>query len=119
MFLAASPASTSTTNSLRFNKFVSGGQTFNVSGTCTLQSGGILFGGAGDATISGGTLATAGEMIVHTFVSNQYVINSAISAPSGLTKGGPAQLTLGGSTSGIGGPVNAVTGTILRITGNG
>ena len=52
-------------------------------------------------------------MFIHNYsFGHDVVINSAISAPAGLTKAGVQQLTLGGNTAGIGGPVNVNQGGI-------
>src|SRR5207249_1921761 len=102
-----------TTNSLRINTSLV--QTLDFGGPFTLQSGGILIGfSARDVTFTGlGTLTTPGELFVHTYNSGDAtIINSPISAPGGLTKAGPGTLTLGGTTSGIGGPVNVNQGSI-------
>src|SRR5205823_6386430 len=84
-----------TTNSLRFSSAV----TAVLSGTNTIQSGGIVvasFGGV--ATMTGGTLASGtGELIVHTH--SDLTINSSLDLPGGLTKNGVFYLKLGGQTS--------------------
>jgi hypothetical protein len=93
------PATTFTTNSLRFD---TANTTLTLTGTNTLQSGGILitsnniFG----ATISGGTLASGvNELIVHAY--GEITINSSITASNGLMKTGFGTLTFGGATLGL------------------
>jgi autotransporter-associated beta strand protein len=109
--------SSTSTNSLRFRFTYSAGQTLDLgASTLTLQSGGILFTSSGDSRINGGTLATAGELILQ--IQNGGHVNqisSTISAPGGLTTGGFGTLTLSGNTTGIDGPVNANVGN-LRFT---
>ncbi|HEX4591736.1 MAG TPA: hypothetical protein VH120_17495, partial [Gemmataceae bacterium] len=89
-----------TTNSLRFN---TGSPTLTLSGTNTLQSGGILVTPlATAATITGGTLTApgSGELIVHQYSQASpnfsLTINSTLVSTAGLTKTGVALLTLGG-----------------------
>jgi fibronectin-binding autotransporter adhesin len=100
-------------NSLRF---VANGLTLNLSGTLTLQSGGILLpSNVSTATITGGTLASSqNELIAHVYGSD-LTIGSAINVSNGLTKTGPGILTLAGFTFGVGGPVNVNRGD-LRVT---
>jgi autotransporter-associated beta strand protein len=89
-----------TTSTLRFNTPV----TAVLSGTNTIQSGGILVSAAGHlSVITGGTLTSGtNEFIVHTH--GGLTINSAMTLPGGLTLadyGGG--LTLGGPISWVGG----------------
>src|SRR5205085_3276214 len=84
-----------TTNSLRFN---TGNLTLTLSGTNTLQSGGILVTpSAVGGTITGGTLTapSSGELIVHQYSSGPFTINSALVSTAGLTTTGVGTLTLG------------------------
>jgi autotransporter-associated beta strand protein len=99
-----------TTNTLRFNTPV----TAVLSGTNTVQTGGILVSAAGDqSTISGGTLTSGtGELIVHAF--SRLTINSSLSLASGLTQTGGAALTLGGQTNWPGGaPLTINYGSVI------
>ena len=82
-----------TTNTLRFNVPV----TAVLSGTNTIQSGGILVSN-GQSVITGGILTSGtGELIVHTF--GGLTINSSLNLTGGLTKTGSSILTLAGQTS--------------------
>jgi T5SS/PEP-CTERM-associated repeat protein/autotransporter-associated beta strand protein len=96
------------TNSLRFSGY---GVTLTLSGTNTLQSGGILV-PLGFATITGGTLSVpgAGELFAHAY--GELHLNSAIVAPGGLTKSGTGDLYLGGTNSGLTGPININRGNL-------
>jgi autotransporter-associated beta strand protein len=106
-----------TTNSLRFN---TGNVTLTLSGTNTLQSGGILVtqnAHNSPVTITGGTLTAPGpgELIVHAY--GGIVINSAIISAAGLTKTGVYDtLTLGGTNTGLTGPININTGSLTVTT---
>jgi autotransporter-associated beta strand protein len=104
-----------TTNSLRFNTFNSG---LTLTGTNTLQSGGILVTtNAGITSISGGTLTSSvNEIIVHAY-SDTYIY-SAISASAGLTKAGPFTLYLDGNNGGLTGPININRGHLTVYTTN-
>jgi autotransporter-associated beta strand protein len=105
-------------NSLR----VSGGLTFlTLQGTNTLQSGGILvtasISGITDS-ISGGALTapSSGELIVHQYSQQGFIINSALISTVGLTKTGPYSLTLGGTNTGLTGPINVNRGGLSITT---
>jgi autotransporter-associated beta strand protein len=106
-----------TTNSLRFN---TGNVTLTLSGTNTIQSGGILVtqnAHNSPVTITGGTLTAPGpgELIVHAY--GGIVINSAIISAAGLTKTGVYDtLTLGGTNTGLTGPINVNTGSLTVTT---
>jgi autotransporter-associated beta strand protein len=104
-----------TTNSLRF---FTGGLALTLSGTNTLQSGGILVTpnvGNSPVTITGGTLASGvNEVIVHAY--GDIMINSAVSATAGLTKAGFGTLTLGGVNTGLTGPINVNRGNLAITT---
>jgi autotransporter-associated beta strand protein len=98
-----------TANSLRFN---SGNATLTLSGTNTLQSGGILVTpNATGGAITGGmlTAANAGELIVHQY-NNSFTINSSLVSAAGLVKTGPGFLTLGGNNPGLTGPIEVNRG---------
>jgi autotransporter-associated beta strand protein len=99
------PPASFTANSLRFN---TGTQTLTLSGTNTLQSGGILVTpNAGVSTITGGTLTApgSGELLVHEY-GGTLSINSNLVSTAGLTKTGPGVLILGGNNTGLTGPIN-------------
>jgi autotransporter-associated beta strand protein len=101
-------------NSLRFN---TPDVTLTLSGTNTVQSGGILVtGNAFGTVISGGTLTPAApnELIVHVY--GDLTINSAISSAAGLTKTGPGPLTLGGFNTGLTGPINVNRGSLTATS---
>ena len=98
---ASSSQSNFTANSLRLSAF---GTTLTLSGTNTLQSGGILATAGSEATITGGTLTApdGGELLVHGYNAFPgFAINSALASTVGLTKTGPGTLTLGGTNTGL------------------
>jgi fibronectin-binding autotransporter adhesin len=103
-----------TVNSLRFS---GSNPVLTLSGTNTLQSGGILVSGNNSGTITGGTLMASGggELIVHQHSSATpgLTINSSIVSTAGLTKTGAGTLTLGGDNSGLTGPVNINRGGLV------
>src|SRR5205823_5625479 len=104
-----------TTNSLRFN---SGNVTLTLSGTNTLQSGGILVTpSAAGGTITGGTLSSpgSGELLVHQYSATPFVINSALVA-SFVTKTGPGTLVLSGANPGLTGGVSVNRGSLTLTT---
>jgi autotransporter-associated beta strand protein len=105
-----------TTNSLRFN---TGSVTLTLSGTNTLQSGGILATpSASGATITGGSLTapSSGELLFHTYGSGPLIINSALVSATGLTKTGPGTLTLEAANPGLTGPINVNRGGLAVTT---
>jgi fibronectin-binding autotransporter adhesin len=110
----ASP-STFTTNSLRFNANNINGTFLTLSGTNTLQSGGILvtpsFSGG---QIQGGTLTApgSGELLIHVYSNNGITVTSSLVSTAGLTKTGPDLLTLAGNNAGLTGPINVNRGGI-------
>src|SRR5207249_4331053 len=95
-----------TANSLRFN--TAGFFTLTLSGTNTLQSGGILVTpSSGFAkTITGGTLNAGGfgDLLFHVY-GGGLTINSALAGDNGLTKTGPGTLTLGGTNTNLSGNI--------------
>ncbi len=102
---SSSPASDSTTNSLRFN---SGSNTVTLSGVNTISSGGILATSAlvnNASTITGGTLrgAAGSDLVVHEYsIGTGLTINSIIadnSSPTALTKTGSGRLSLTGANT--------------------
>jgi autotransporter-associated beta strand protein len=106
-----------TTNSLRFNVQ---NLSLGLTGTNTLQSGGILVtpsGGNDQITGAGATLvAGGGELVVHQYSTLPFTIGAAISATAGLTKAGPGTLTLSGNNTGLTGPINVNRGS-LTVSG--
>jgi autotransporter-associated beta strand protein len=78
-----------TTNSLRFN--VAGARTVTISGTGTINSGGILVTPtvAGNATaITGGTLTAPGDIIVHNYSTGTLTLSSILAQGGNLVKQG-------------------------------
>jgi autotransporter-associated beta strand protein len=102
-----------TVNSLRFN--AASNLTMTLSGTNTLQSGGILVTPtSGGGTITGGSLtASGGELILHDYAPSGFTINSSLVSAVGLTKTGPQNLILGGNNTGLTGPININRGTLI------
>jgi len=110
------PASGSTTNSLRFNS--AGAKALTLSGTNTLQSGGILMtsGNSGAISLTGGTLCSGtGKELVVSQNNTSYgltigsIIANSSSGASALTKSGAGTLTLAGA--------NAYTGATIINNG--
>jgi autotransporter-associated beta strand protein len=108
-----------TTNSLRFN---TPGLTLTLTGTLTLQSGGVLVtpsANSATTTITGGTLSvpSGNDMCVHQY-SRALTISSALVSPTGLTKTGGdfCALLLTGNNSGLTGPVNINRGDLAVTT---
>ena len=109
---ASSSQSGITVNSLRFN---TSGHILSLSGTNTLQSGGILATpNDGGSAIRGGTLTapSSGELLVHQYSGSTFTVNSAVISTAGLTKTGPGMLALGGNNTGLTGPINVSRGGI-------
>src|SRR5205823_14251085 len=105
-----------TTNSLRFN---SGNVTLTLSGTNTLQSGGILVTpSAAGGTITGGTLSSpgSGELLVHQYGPTPFTINSALVSTTGLTKTGPGTLVLAAANPGLTGQIDISRGNLTVTT---
>jgi autotransporter-associated beta strand protein len=103
-----------TTNSLRFNS----SQTLNLTGSNTLQSGGILVTpNAGTVTISGGTLVQS-DLIVHQYGAGPLIINSNLIVGGNLVKTGPGTLTLTGNNPGLTGLITVSRGG-LAVTNTG
>jgi fibronectin-binding autotransporter adhesin len=106
-----------TVNSLRLQNLIS----LTLTGTNTLQSGGILdisnINGVGDS-IGGGTLTApgGGEMLVHQYGLAPLTITSALVSTVGLTKTGPGTLVLGGTNTGLTGPINISRGGLTVTT---
>ena len=112
----SSTQSNITVNSLRIN---ASNVVLTLTGTNTIQSGGILVPGGVGGTITGGTLTApgGGELMVHgynTFFG--FTINSALASTVGLTKTGPGTLTLGGNNTGLTGPINVSRGNLAITT---
>jgi fibronectin-binding autotransporter adhesin len=113
---SASPAAF-TTNSLRFNV---ANLTLGLTGTNTLQSGGILVTGNGGNTQITGASATltaqgGGELLIHAY--NSLTIAANIASTAGLTKTGPSPLVLSGNNTGLTGPININVGD-LTVSGS-
>ena len=109
---ASSTQANITANSLRIN---ASNVVLTLSGTNTIQSGGILVPGGVGGTITGGTLTVpgGGELLVHgynTFFG--FTINSSLVSTFGLTKTGPGTLTLGGNNTGLTGQINVSRGNL-------
>jgi autotransporter-associated beta strand protein len=108
-----------TANSLRFS---APNLTLTLTGTNTLQSGGILFTPVfASAAITGGTLTApgGGELLIHDYNGSFPVaLNAALVSSSGLTVTGSGnlQLTLGGNNSGLTGPININRGSLTITT---
>ena len=105
-----------TTNSLRLN---TGNLSLTLSGTNSLQSGGILVTPlAAGGTITGGTLTapSSGELFVHQYSAGNFTINSTLISTVGLTKTGLGMLILGGNNTGLTGPINVNRGGITATT---
>jgi autotransporter-associated beta strand protein len=103
-----------TTNSIRFD---TANVTLTLSGTNTIQSGGILvtgFAGNSGVTITGGTLTSGTNELV--LFPGPLTINSAISASAGLTIEGYNGLTLGGNNTGLTGPINVNRPGVFAVT---
>src|SRR5262249_31408540 len=82
-----------------------------LSGTNTIQSGGILARAnpSNTCAITGGTITSGtGELIVHSY--SALTIDSTLSLPGGLTKTGNYPLILTGDCSGLTGPVTVNNG---------
>jgi hypothetical protein len=97
-----------TANSLRLS---GANLALTLTGTNTLQSGGILVAQlSSNGTIAGGTLTApgGGELLVHQY-ANSLTINSALVSTAGLTVSGAATGTviLGGSNTGLTGPISS------------
>ena len=108
---------TTTDNSLKITTTLNGQSlTIGSGNTLALTSGGLLFTGANNYSISGGTLqsmtATNSDLIVHQYGSGTLTIGSVISTGNGtstLTKTGPGTLVLTG--------VNGYTGNTFVNAG--
>src|SRR5207248_10485585 len=107
-----------TANSLRFN--AAAAPTLTLTGQGTLQSGGILVTPSSNGgTITGGTLTApgGGEFLVHQYNGGTFTINSALaSTTGGLTKTGSGTLVLGGTNTGLTGPINVNRGHLTITT---
>jgi fibronectin-binding autotransporter adhesin len=117
------PAADSTTHSLRFNE--AGAKTLTLSGTNTIESGGIMVTsavGANATAIAGGTLRgiNNGDLVIHQFnTDGDLTIGSIIASNgtgTGLTKTGAGTLVLTGANS-YTGTTRVYEGT-LRVTAN-
>jgi autotransporter-associated beta strand protein len=107
---SAAPA-TFTTNSLRFNN----GSSLTLTGTNTLQSGGVLVTPLSTfAFLNGGTLTapSSGELLFHVYGSSTLEVNSALVSTAGLTTTGPGTVQLGGTNTSLTGPININRGSL-------
>lgn len=96
------------------NGLVVGAANLNLGNTTlNVKSGAVLMAaGAGTTSFSGGTLAFgAAEGIIHTATGHDTIISSVITGSGGLTKSGPAKLTVSANNT-FTGPV-ALNGGIL------
>ena len=122
------PASGSTTNSLRFASTTTG-DLVTLSGTNVITTGGILVSSAFTAagTIAGGTLegSAGGDLVVNQNGVSNFTISSVIAnngGPTGLTKSGPGTLVLGtgvNTSDSFTGPIYINQGTIMLNGGTG
>jgi fibronectin-binding autotransporter adhesin len=104
-----------TTNSIRVNN-ADTSVTAVLSGTNTIQSGGILAAGyfGSSAIITGGTLTSGtGQLIVHAFAN--LTIDSSFNLTGGLVKTGDFDLALSGNTSGLNGSPLVVNKGFVRF----
>lgn len=109
-------------NTLKLTTTTSGQSLAISSGqTLTLTTGGLLFTGGNDYSISGGTLksntATNSDLIIHQYGAGNLTIGSVIANGNGastLTKAGNGTLTLSGTNTYSG--QTFVTGGILSIS---
>ncbi len=111
------------TNSIRFNASTSNELDLYNNLNLTLQSGGILVtSNSGPVLIQGffgGAYATittpgggAGELLVHQYSYNNLTIDAAIATSGGLTTSGYGTVVLGGSNTGLTGPINVNLGSL-------
>jgi autotransporter-associated beta strand protein len=108
------PAGDFTSNSLRFNLSAPNPQSLSMSGTLTLQSGGVLVTpSSSGGIISGGTLtaSNSGELFFHLY--KPLSVSSVLVSSTGLTKTGPSDLTLSGTNTGLTGPINVNRGNLV------
>ncbi len=103
---ASSTQANITVNSLRFNAQNQTPPVLTLSGTNTLQSGGVLVTVGTTAVITGGTLTApnSGELLVH--AHGDITINSSLVSSVGLTTTVGGAFTLGGANPGLTGPIN-------------
>jgi autotransporter-associated beta strand protein len=118
----ASVTASESVNALKLTTSTTGqALTIDPGQTLTLTSGGLLFVGANDYTISGGTLksatATASDLIIHQYGAGKLTISSGITnglGASTLTKAGTGTLVLSGINTYSG--ATYVNGGILSIS---
>ncbi len=109
------------TNSLKITDSTTG-QSLTIGGGLSLISGGLLFTGASNYSITGGTLqsgtANPSDLIVHQYGTGTLTIASTITdgnGPSTLTKTGPGTLLLSGANNYTG--TTYVTAGTLALAG--
>jgi autotransporter-associated beta strand protein len=110
----SNPGTDPTTNSLRFN--VAGARTVTISGTGTINSGGILVTPtvAGNATtITGGTLTAPGDLIVHNYSTGTLTLTSILAQSGNLVKQGGGLVILNNAETYTGDTI--IGGGTLRI----
>jgi autotransporter-associated beta strand protein len=114
----ASVTTSESANTLKINT-TAGGQSLAITTgqTLTLNAGGLLFTGANDYSITGGTLAGSGgtqkDLVVHQFGSGNLTISSALSTSTGLTKTGTGTLILDGANTNTGATFIGGGGTLV------
>ena len=113
-----SVTTTETANTLKITTNTDGQSLAITTGqTLTLNAGGLLFTGANDYSITGGTLAGSGgtqkDLVVHQFGSGNLTISSALSTSTGLTKTGTGTLILDGANTNTGATFIGGGGTLV------
>lgn len=121
---SAAVTASETVNALKLTTSGSGESlAISIGQTLSLKTGGLLFTGANDYSVTGGTLvstnsATSPDLIIHQHGAGNLTIGSVItnggSAASTLTKAGNGTLTLSGANTYTG--QTFVTGGILSIS---
>ena len=104
-------SSTWSTHTLKIDTTLGGatGGTLSLGGSLTLDAtGGILFTGANDYTISGGNivsaLTVASDVVIHAFGDGRLLLNSPLAASTGVatfTKGGSGTVVVGSAVTNL------------------